>query len=603
MKKNIFIITILSIILLLMQRSLIVNAGQDTGCTIHDAVGHKSKEGVEDCGDVCKVIDDNKYSKAPEENVSDYYCSTCLSGRAWKNEKGEIVSNFFKMYAGCCAPSTMKSPCDFWATYCDYSKNNIFGKCNKTLITKSVTNSSGQCIDWYLPPTYSIRNLPMMENVGTNASKYSGNGEVFKIWEPFVISNSKSNTLKSLNQNSENYDRTLQAYLLSNGLQMCGSDADCVRCPDTNLDCLACKNGEKKPHYKCNASTLQCQLDLSCGQDECNYYTIINDEYYDVSCCKEVGEQSPHHECKMISEKNVTYYTCETIDACGKNQCDPAKNKEVYSNALKKKVMQSEECTPTTSSTSSTTTSTTSSTIPNDGSSNDTPPSTLSSGGSNSGSSGKYFCDPNSQKGNGYFQCVAMRNPNPLFSTCNPVNDHQSLVKIYSSDEGFCTYKAVTYNTDCPENQEIRPSDGGLNPKYCNIYDFAFINNNSKGKDLDTLWVNNRELIEKYPLKYNAFLCNMCKITINTENQIGDTKKFVIDNPVFLNSIDPITVNEDNFNEYAGQLILDIDSLSPNKYIITLTCTDLIGNTDNQSVVLRIPEYYRWRETVPIINQ
>jgi len=85
----------------------------------------------------------------------------------------------------------------------------------------------------------------------------------------------------------------------------------------------------------------------------------------------------------------------------------------------------------------------------------------------------------------------------------------------------------------------------------------------------------------------------MCKITINTENQIGDTKKFVIDNPVFLNSIDPITVNEDNFNEYAGQLILDIDSLSPNKYIITLTCTDPIGNTDNQSVVLRIPEYYR----------
>jgi hypothetical protein len=82
MKKNIFIITILSIILLLMQRSLIANAGQDTGCTIHDAVGHKSKEGVEDCGDVCKVIDDNKYSKAPEENVSDYYCSTCLSGRA-----------------------------------------------------------------------------------------------------------------------------------------------------------------------------------------------------------------------------------------------------------------------------------------------------------------------------------------------------------------------------------------------------------------------------------------------------------------------------------------------------------------------------------------
>ncbi|HRZ29984.1 MAG TPA: hypothetical protein P5052_04650 [Candidatus Paceibacterota bacterium] len=270
--------------------------------------------------------------------------------------------------------------------------------------------------------------------------------------------------------------------MLSNGLQMCASDADCVRCPDTNIDCLQCDDGEKKPHYKCNISTLQCQLDFSCGKDECNYYITINNEDYEVNCC-EKGEQSPHNECKTISENNITYYTCETIDSCGVNQCDATKNKEVYIAKLKKKVMQSEECTPTTSST----TSTTSSTIPANDVPKETPPSTLYNGGGNSSGSGNYFCDPNSQKSNGYFQCIAMRNPSPLLSPCNPTNDHQSLVKIYSSSQGFCTYKAVRYNTDCPVNQETNPIGGGLNPKYCNIYDFSFINNSSKSENLITL--------------------------------------------------------------------------------------------------------------------
>jgi len=95
----------------------------------------------------------------------------------------------------------------------------------------------------------------------------------------------------------------------------------------------------------------------------------------------------------------------------------------------------------------------------------------------------------------------------------------------------------------------------------------------------------------------------MCKITISAKNQTSDVAKFIIDNPMFQDTISAVTNNEDHFNEYTGQLVLNTSSLSPGKYTITLTCTDPIGNKANKSVILHIPEYYRWREIVPVLNR
>jgi len=154
--------------------------GSDGGlCTPKDAFGISdgAKAGeTSNCDKVCDVIDFNKDSGDPEEISADY-CGTCPG---LVNKSGTVTITFRQLFGGCCMGGNVKICPQFSAKYCEYNTNPYFGKCSGIVKTKSVSNSVGQCMNWYLPPTYSIKNLPMMEETKTDSSRY-GYPEVFGI--------------------------------------------------------------------------------------------------------------------------------------------------------------------------------------------------------------------------------------------------------------------------------------------------------------------------------------------------------------------------------------------------------------------------------------
>ena len=574
--KKIFIlfgICFLPISIFFMKQQTAFAGYPEGGCKPSDAIDRN--DGCEKVCDVLRTGDDSKEL----ELIDASYCGTC-PGKPDKNN--QVLISFYQMFIGCCLSHTPKTPCDYTAKYCDYTYDWQTGKCSKVVKTKSITDNNGYCTLWYLNPIYSIDNYPLMKDSGSLQSKI-GTGRYFNIWEPFITSNSNSNLIRSIELDSDNYNQTLEAYLMANGLKLCTKDSDCARCKDTDPECLTCESGKTKPYWKCSDNT--CNLNNMCGVDECNTQVEVDGKTYTKPCC-ELGESFPHKECKTVTEKNVTYYTCKDIPTCGKNTCDTTKNKEEYNSILKKKIIQNEQCIITT--TTSTSSTTTSSTKPAESTSD------------------RYFCDPKT-KALGYNQCnTEDSHKYPDAKSCDPKNNKITLIKNEKCDTKNTTCLVpFTYNTDCKIS--IPPVSKGTTPKrdYCHI-NILWLRNDETNKTYKKYYITPlpEDGILKTPwLEYTAEYCSKCKLTITPDNeqfvldnQFGELtgkeikgypNKYLFDRSVYMLDKDP--------------LMLNVKSLTPNTvYTITLTCSDS-EYTSTESISITTGMGIRWREVVPVI--
>ena len=606
--KKLLILLCLVCVGLLSLNILIVFGASPKNCTVMNAINHENG-----CDKVCDVLK-NKDDFKGSTPVPAKYCGSCKGDDkgAFTDSNGNkyYMLSFEQMYRNCCMDRHPNTCNIFTIQFCDYSKNRYFGTCSKSLSTKGASDSNG-CKLWYLEPIYQIIDKPLFKDSGALMSKI-GVADHFFIWEPFILSNSSSNKIRPIEQESENYNATLEAFLVSNGLQTCTSDKDCIRCPIDDPECNFCPDGQHKPHYACDSNTYQCVLKYSCGVDQCNYLIKVDGKQYIKECCK-LGEKFPHTECvketiSCTNGKLVDSVFCKEVASCGKDQCSLDKNadrKDIKFTCIDKetqivrKVLENDVCIALVSTTSSTTT-----TNPEeDGTSTTSKPS---DGGN------RYVCNPNSIKVDGYEQCfLDNSNKYPNAKSCDTKNNKFKVepveCKLKSQYNQTC-FMTLVYNTDC---SSIKPtSTTKSEPKVqnaCYISTFGFYYK-TENRWVDTLSLFSKPdkgILDKPKLEYTAIECNTCELSIEPS-----IPNFISKNPNIFGKLtgelikgfsNRYVFDRSSFN--GESIILDVNELTPGSYTLTLDCTDpVLKEHQIKSVKLNIFPQLRWREVVPIIN-
>jgi len=411
----------------------------------------------------------------------------------------------------------------------------------------------------------------------------------------------------------------MQTFPQAHGSHPCITDADCTT-TTTTKGSTNCNTGETNPHYTCdNVNTydsssksytnVYCVKKNWCGVTNCNTKdnkTTIKDmfiegvwikdaNYYHNDKCTPcpAGQTYPHTECETKSiyyqkgayKYKYIYETCKEINSCGVDECDFSKN--TYEQIGNMWVVESAECKAKTDTTTTTTTTTT--TAPSD------PDNKI------------YICDPNSENISGYGQCILVnKNQYTTFRRCSNKNDKVKITETEckpNNASGSTCIKIESYNTDCV----IPTTTSSTKPvNYCHISFLHFKDNKDNEYDTYSIFSKPENGILSNPkLEYTANYCSECKLEITPSidlfinensdvfgNLIGNLIEGYANRYVFMKS---------PFNDKS--ISLNIKSLKPDKYTITLTCTD--PETDNiqtKSIKLSIFPTLRWREVVPVIQ-